>query len=76
MTRARYHLAVTLWLLGVVTDWTFTSGDVDMRAHLLTLGTHAREGYSMCLCVRFLYSAFALLGVQREVSETTAWKMQ
>ena len=28
-------LAVMLWLSGVVVDWTFTSGGVDVRAHLL-----------------------------------------
>ena len=27
-------LAVTLWLSGVVVDWTFTPGGVDMHAHL------------------------------------------
>ena len=32
--KSRVKLAVTLWLSGIVIDWTFTLGSVDVRARL------------------------------------------
>ena len=48
---------------------------------LLTLSAHAQEGYSSCpvclsVCPFSLFCVLGLLGVQREESAATAWKMQ